>query len=168
MTFQEFVASRFHVADIGTALGMPELFDVATPGFVYGDSDGRPVWFIQDPDHRVGGGGEYFTTIENTTAVGPLHEVERRLYLFAARVSPGWVDHDFVVVYPVFDDLDTRESDSMRGVIECVIDDGVRPRRVSDSLPCWITEWFLGNYENCPSNVLLDNWSHPAVPYFMV
>lgn len=161
MTFKEFVASRRHVDDIGAALGQPEMFGSVCPGYIYDDA-----FYIHDPDDGRGC-GDYWTEIENTLAEGSLHEVERRLYLFAARVSPGWVDHDFVVVYPVFDDLDTRETDSMRGVIECVIDEGIRPRRVSDSLPAWVSDWFLGNYENIPDAVM-ENWSHPTTPYFMV
>jgi hypothetical protein len=165
MTFREFVASRQHTDDVLAAIGTPETNGdgPATPGYVYGET---PCWYICDPCPQTG--GDYWTELGNQEPQGPLHEVERRLYLFAAGCSPDWVDHDFVVVYPVFNDLDTRETSSLVGVIECVIDEGVRPRRVSDSLPPWICDWFLGDRSNIKRSANLDNWSHPVEPWYMV
>lgn len=140
MTFKEFVESRRHVDDIGAAIDMPEIFDSPAAGFVYADN-----FYIHDPCEATG--GEYFTEIENDSPVGPLHKIERLLYKFAAEQSPDWVDHDFIVIHTVED-----EERNPLGVIECVVDEGFRPRRVSDSLPYWISDWFLRNYENLPSN----------------
>jgi hypothetical protein len=133
MTFKEFQRGRQHVDDVAAAVQQPGMWDRPQSGFIY---DG--TWFILDPAQE---GDPYFTEIENTSPEGTLEQVERRLYLFAATSSPGWVDHDFVVVYQVCDD----DDDELLGVIECVIDEGVRPRRWSDTLPAWVADWFLGN-----------------------
>jgi hypothetical protein len=158
MTFQEFIATKRHVDDVATAIGQPGMMgDKPQPGLVY---DG--TFYICDPCEATA--GNYWTEIENTQPEGPLHEVERRLYLFAAAESPDWVDHDFVMVYPVRD----ADEGELLGVIECVIDQGIRPRRVSDSLPYWASDWFLRNYENCPAGVGHRTFAVPFAPYFMV
>ena len=159
MTFKEFIASRKHVDDVAAAIGQPGMMgDKPQPGYVY---DG--IFYICDPCEATG--GHYWTEIENTQPEGPLHEVERRLYLFAAvDATTGWVDHDFVMVYTIRD----ADDGTVLGVIECVIDEGVRPRRISDSLPYWASDWFLGNYEQCPSHVGPETFAVAFAPFFMV
>lgn len=160
MTFKEFVASREHVADMGSALGDPGMFgDTPLPGFVYSEG-GKAIWFIHDPaDGR--GCGDYWTEIDNAMVEGSLEQVERRLYLFAATLSPEWLDDDFLVIYPVM--LDGDEV----GLMQCCVDGGIRPNGLSDALPEWISDLWLQNLEHCPRDVESMGYSF-GNPYYMV
>ena len=147
MTFKEFQAARQHVDDIATALGDPGMFgDEPQPGFVYRGEGGEPVWYIHDPDDGRGC-GDYWTEIENTTVEGTLEQVERRLFLYGVRMGEEFHDDGFVVIVPVTLD------DEQVGVMRCCIDGGIRPTGLSDELPEWVSDYWLGNLEHCPDDV---------------
>lgn len=160
MTFKEFQASRKHVDDIAAALGEQGMFgDDPQPGFVYSEG-GKAVWYIHDEDDCCRRGGDHWTEIENKMVEGTLEQVERRLYLFAARQSPEWLDDDFTVIYPV-----TLDGEQV-GVMRCCIDGGIRPNGLSDDLPEWISDFWLDNLEHCPDDVESMGYGFDD-PYFM-
>lgn len=80
MTFAEFTATRKHVDDVGTAVGLPDMFDKPQPGFVYDNT-----FFICDPCEATG--DQYWSTIGAEHHEGALDVVERALYAFAAKAS---------------------------------------------------------------------------------
>lgn len=82
MTFAEFTATRKHVDDVCTAIGVPGMFDEPQPGFVY-DS----IYFICDPCEATG--NRYWTECLNQQPIGTLDEVERALYSWVADEN-GW------------------------------------------------------------------------------
>lgn len=162
MTFKEFVAARRHVADIADAVGLDLLFSgEKLPGHVYTEGGGPKYW-IHDPDDGRGC-GKYWTKLNGKMVKGTLEQVERRLYLLVATIahdSPEWLDDDFTVIYPVL--LDEQQV----GVMRCCVDGCIRPNGLSDSLPEWISDFWLENLEHCPRGVKSMGYSFGA-PYFM-
>lgn len=81
MTFEKFVESRTHVADIGAAIGIE--LDEQRSGLLYAD-----FFFIYDPSEDSN--GKYSVELENGTYSGELSDLEKLLYDFAVEQNPGW------------------------------------------------------------------------------
>lgn len=143
MTFKEFMATMRHVDDLREI--HDDYFDDPTPGCLFDDA-----FWVADP--TPDSHGDYWTVIERDDVSGTLDHVARHVYMFAA-FDLGWTDLDFVRVVTVrmkWSDSDKAEQEVVGFIEVAPKDGGDVVVRHSDTLPDWIADQYLKNYERLP------------------